>query len=63
MAIALLLIGLPLGAAVAWLVGRARMGTDIARLESALEHERSSAAEKVAVLIEAREELSRLDVR
>ena len=34
------------------------MGTDVARLESALEHERSAAAEKVAVLIEAREELS-----
>src|SRR5512133_2353619 len=58
MAIALLLVGLALGAAFAWIVGRARMGTDIARLESALDHERSAGAEKVAVLTEAREELS-----
>jgi len=58
MGIALLLIGLALGAAVAWVVGRARMGTDIARLESALEYERSAGAAKVAVLTEAREELS-----
>ena len=58
MAIGLLLIGLVLGAAVAWIVGRAHMGTDVARLESALEHERSVGAEKVAVLVEAREELS-----
>ena len=58
MPIALLLIGLALGAAVAWIVGRAKMGTDVARLESALEHERSAGAEKVAVLVEAREELS-----
>src|SRR6266576_3317467 len=58
MPIALLLIGLAIGAAVAWIVGRAKMGTDVARLESALEHERSVGAEKVAVLIEAREELS-----
>lgn len=58
MAIALLLTGLVLGGAVAWVVGRAKMGTDIARLEGALEHERTAGAEKVAVLIEAREELS-----
>jgi DNA recombination protein RmuC len=58
MPIALLLIGLALGAAVAWIIGRAKMGTDVARLESALEHERSAGAEKVAVLVEAREELS-----
>jgi DNA recombination protein RmuC len=58
MAIALLIVGLALGAAFAWIVGRARMGTDIARLESALDHERSAGAEKVAVLTEAREELS-----
>src|SRR3954453_20881439 len=58
MPIALLLIGLAIGAAVAWIVGRAKLGTDVARLESALEHERSVGAEKVAVLVEGREELS-----
>src|SRR3954467_8534767 len=58
MPIALLLIGLALGAAVAWIVGRAKLGTDVARLESALEHERSVGAENATVLVEARARLS-----
>src|SRR5690348_8597383 len=54
MEIALALVfGTALGAAVAWAIGRARAAT----LTTALEYERSSAAEKVALLDGARAQL------
>ena len=58
MAVIFLVIGVIGGAVVAWVVGRAPLGAQLARLQLGLELERASAAEKVAVLIEAREELS-----
>jgi len=54
----LLTIGLVLGAAVAWLVARLRLGTQLTRLEMEIEHEKSVAYEKVAILTDAREQLS-----
>jgi DNA recombination protein RmuC len=53
-----LILGLALGAGVAWLVARSRLGSDLTRLRLELEHERAVADEKVAVLTQAREELS-----
>jgi DNA recombination protein RmuC len=54
----LLTIGLVLGAAVAWLVARLRLGTQLTRLELEIEHEKSIASEKVAILTDARAQLS-----
>jgi DNA recombination protein RmuC len=53
-----LLVGLTLGALAAWAVVRGRMRADIAALRVELDHERTAAAEKVAVLAQAREELT-----
>src|SRR3954463_9155201 len=58
MAFIFLLTGLILGAAVSWLVCRFRLGGDMTRLEMELEHERAATAERVAVLTEARNDLS-----
>jgi DNA recombination protein RmuC len=58
MTVIFLTIGVIFGAVVAWVAGRAPLSAQIARLQLGLEHERASAAEKVAVLVEAREELS-----
>jgi DNA recombination protein RmuC len=58
MTVIFLTIGVIVGAVVAWVAGRAPLSAQIARLQLGLEHERASAAEKVAVLVEAREELS-----
>jgi DNA recombination protein RmuC len=53
-----LVIGLALGALVAWLAARARFGADVARLEVELDHERSAGQEKVAVLERAKVEFA-----
>lgn len=53
-----LLIGLCLGAAVAWLLAHTRARGELAALRVELDHERRAAGEKVRVLTEAREELS-----
>jgi DNA recombination protein RmuC len=58
MEFAFLIIGLALGAGVAWFVARSRLGAETTRLRLELEHERAVADEKVAVLTQAREELS-----
>jgi DNA recombination protein RmuC len=58
MAFVFLLTGLVLGGAVSWLVCRFRLGGEMTRLELELEHERAATAEKVAVLTEARNDLS-----
>lgn len=58
MTVIFLTIGVIFGAVVAWAAGRAPLSAQIARLQLGLEHERAGAAEKVAVLVEAREELS-----
>jgi DNA recombination protein RmuC len=58
MAVVYLIVGAALGAVVAWVAGRAPLSAQLARLQAGLEHERARAAEKVAVLVEAREELS-----
>jgi len=58
MGILLLAIGLTLGATVAWVIARLRLGTELTRLELEVEHERATAAEKVSVLTDAREQLS-----
>lgn len=51
MGLAYLILGIALGSALVWLLGRAR----VARLQAELEHERSGAAEKVALLTDARQ--------
>jgi DNA recombination protein RmuC len=56
-----LLIGLALGAALAWVLARTRVARTevaLARLEVTLEEERKAAAEKLAVLEQAKEELA-----
>jgi DNA recombination protein RmuC len=58
MEIVFLLIGLAIGAAGAWAIVRGRMRADVAALRVSVEHERSAAAEKVGVLVQAREELT-----
>lgn len=58
MTVAYILIGAVVGAVVAWMAGRTPLSARLARLQATLEHERKSAAEKVAVLAEARAELS-----
>src|SRR5690242_7182186 len=58
MELAFLIVGFLAGAPLAWLVVRSRFATDAARLRLELEHERSVATEKVAVLTQAREQLS-----
>src|SRR5690242_17720196 len=58
MGILLLAIGLTLGATVAWVIARLRLGSELTRLELEVEHERATAAEKVSVLTDAREQLS-----
>jgi DNA recombination protein RmuC len=58
MTVAYILIGAVVGAVVAWMAGRTPLSAQLARLQATLEHERKSAAEKVAVLAEARAELS-----
>src|SRR2546430_2514627 len=58
MPVVFLILGLLLGASLMWAVARARMGAKIASLQAELNHQRSIADEKVAVLVEAREELS-----
>jgi DNA recombination protein RmuC len=49
-----LVIGFLLGAVIAWLAARSRFGSQVARLEVELEHERSASKEKVALLAQAR---------
>lgn len=49
-----LAIGLLLGAVIAWLAARSRFGSQVARLEIELEHERSAGEEKVALLERAK---------
>jgi len=58
MEIALLVIGLLVGAAAAWTLARARAAAESAALRTELEHERSANKEKLAVVVQAREELS-----
>jgi len=58
MELAFLIVGFLVGAAASWLVVRSRSATDTTRLRLELEHERSVADEKVAVLSQAREALS-----
>jgi DNA recombination protein RmuC len=58
MEIVFLIIGLAVGATAAWLLALARSNADVRTLELELVHERSAADEKVAVLVQAREELS-----
>ena len=53
-----LAVGLALGAAVAWLVARNRLGGETMRLRLELEHERRTGEERVALLEGAKEELS-----
>jgi DNA recombination protein RmuC len=50
MVIGALLIGLALGAAIAWMLARARAGAETAALRTELGHERALTAEKVDVL-------------
>src|SRR5947208_16635273 len=58
MSVIFLIVGLLLGASLMWAIARARMSAEVASLEAELNHQRSIAEEKVAVLVEAREELS-----
>jgi DNA recombination protein RmuC len=58
MGVALLIVGLLVGGAVAWALARARNQSEVAALRAELEHERRSSDEKVEVLTRAREELS-----
>jgi DNA recombination protein RmuC len=53
-----LAIGLVLGALVAWLAVRNRLGAEVMRLQLELVHERSAAAEKVALLERAKAEFA-----
>jgi DNA recombination protein RmuC len=58
MEIVFLIIGLAVGGTAAWLLARARAGTEVRALGIQLEHERRAGEEKVAVLVEARAGLS-----
>jgi DNA recombination protein RmuC len=58
MSAAYLILGLALGAALAWAFLRGRAKADIVRLESDLSHERTASDEKIRLLLQAREELS-----
>jgi DNA recombination protein RmuC len=58
MDIGFLIFGLIAGVLAAWVIARLRASAEIRELRLILEHERTSAEEKVAVLIEAREVLS-----
>jgi DNA recombination protein RmuC len=58
MTVLFLFIGVIGGAAIAWVAGRAPLSAQLARLQAAIEHERVRAEEKVAVLVQAREELT-----
>jgi DNA recombination protein RmuC len=60
-AVGLLLLGVALGAALAWVLARgraARAELELARLEVGLAQERKTAAEKLALLAEAKDELT-----
>ncbi len=50
MAVALLILGLAVGAAVAWVVARARSQAETIELRTALDHERAAADEKLALV-------------
>ncbi len=58
MEFAFLIIGLALGAGIAWFVARSRLGGELTRLRFELDHERAVADERVAALTQAREALS-----
>jgi DNA recombination protein RmuC len=58
MEFAFLIIGLALGAGIAWFVARSRLGGELTRMRFELDHERAVADERVAVLTQAREALS-----
>jgi DNA recombination protein RmuC len=58
MEFAFLVLGLALGAGIAWLVVRSRAGGELTRLQLELDHERTVSDERVAVLTQAREALS-----
>jgi DNA recombination protein RmuC len=58
MEIGFLILGIAVGAVAAWLLARARAGGEFRALTLQLEHERNVSEEKVAVLVQAREELS-----
>ena len=58
MEFAFLILGLALGASIAWFVARSRAGGELTRLELELDHERSVGDERVAALTQAREALS-----
>src|SRR5215210_1314468 len=56
--ILVLAISLALGALVASLAARSRLGAEVVRLQLELDHERSAAAEKVALLERAKAEFA-----
>jgi DNA recombination protein RmuC len=58
MELAFLILGLALGAGIAWLVARSRAGGELTRLQLELDHERAVGDERVAALTQAREALS-----
>lgn len=58
MEFAFLILGLALGASIAWFVARSRAGGELTRLELELDHERAVGDERVAALTQAREALS-----
>jgi DNA recombination protein RmuC len=58
MVIAALLLGLLLGAGAAWVLARARGAVETTSLRAALEHEQARAAEKVALLAKAEQDIS-----
>ena len=58
MEFAFLILGLALGAGIAWFVARSRAGGELTRLELELDHERAVGDERVAALTQAREALS-----
>jgi DNA recombination protein RmuC len=53
-----LAIGLALGALVAWLASRSHFGAEVTRLRLELHHERSTGAERLALLERAKEDFS-----
>jgi DNA recombination protein RmuC len=55
--VAVLIVGLAVGALASWLVARALFAGEIARVRVELEHERAAAGEKAALLERARDEL------
>lgn len=58
MEFAFLILGLALGAGIAWFVARSRAGGELTRLQLELDHERAVGDERVAALTQAREALS-----